>query len=187
MRFKTLVAGLFLLLLAACEKPTSPLADDWVEFIDEEDGIRVTYPPDWVLAEVNLTPNLSSPREVLSIGTFPLEPGGPGCANVPTNALTRLGPEDVFLTLQGEASRPDSDDRPVFGPGVGISIEGLEFPYCLAEEERLEIGAMQWILFSDAGRSFYLLVAIGRDASAETVEQVWMVANSLVIAAAAMP
>jgi hypothetical protein len=46
---------------------------------------------------------------------------------------------------------------------------------------------MQWILFSDAGRSFYLLVAIGRDASAETVDQVWMVANSLVITSAAVP
>jgi hypothetical protein len=187
MRLKTLVAGLLLLVLVACEKTSLPIADDWVEFIDEENGLAISYPPDWVRAETTLTPNLASPREMLSIGTFPLEPGGPGCANVPTNALTRLGPEDVFLTLQGEASRPDSDDRPVFGPGVGISIEGLEFPYCLAEEERLEIGAMQWILFSDAGRSFYLLVAIGRDASAETVEQVWMVANSLVIAAAAMP
>jgi hypothetical protein len=89
--------------------------------------------------------------------------------------------------MQGEASRPDSEDRPVFGPGVGISIESLEFPYCLAEAERLEIGAMQWIHFSDAGRSFYLLVAIGRDASAETVDQVWMVANSLVITSAAVP
>jgi hypothetical protein len=174
-------------MLAACEKTTVPLADDWVEFVDEEHGFRVTYPPDWVRAEVNLTPNLASPQEVLSIGTFPLEAGGPGCANVPTNALTRLGPEDVFLTLQGGASRPDSADRPVFGPGVGISIEGLELPYCLAEEERLEIGAMQWIHFSDAGRSFYLLVAIGRDASAETVDQVWMVANSVVIASAGDP
>jgi hypothetical protein len=128
-----------------------------------------------------------SPREVLSIGTFPLEPGGPNCAQVPTNALSALGPEDVFLTLQGGQPGPDSEVRPVFGPGVGISIEGLEFPYCLAEAERLEIGAMQWILFSDAGRSFYLLVAIGRDASAETVDQVWMVANSLVITSAAVP
>ncbi|MEX0699219.1 MAG: hypothetical protein WD354_05735 [Acidimicrobiia bacterium] len=185
MRLGPLLVGL--LLLAACEKATVPLTDDWVEFIDEEHGFRITYPPDWFRAEVNLTPNLASPQEVLSIGTFPLEPGGPGCANVPTNTLTRLGPEDAFLTMQGEASRPDSEDRPVFGPGVGISIEGLEFPYCLAEAERLEIGAMQWIHFSDAGRSFYLLVAIGRDASAETVDQVWMVANSLVIASAGDP
>ena len=66
-------------------------------------------------------------------------------------------------------------------------MEGLAFPYCLAGEERLEIGAMQWIHFSDAGRGFYLLVAIGRDASAETVDQVWMVANSVVIASAGDP
>jgi len=58
---------------------TVGLADDWVEFVDEEHGFRVTHPPDWFRAEVNLTPNLASPQEVLSIGTFPLEPGGPGC------------------------------------------------------------------------------------------------------------
>lgn len=176
-----------LLILAACQTTSTPVADDWVEFIDEENGLRISYPSDWVRAEDNLTPNLASPREVLSLGTFPLEPGGPGCANVPTNALIDLGPEDVFLTLQGRQPGPDSEDRPVFGPGVGIDMESLEFPYCLPEAERFEIGAMQWVHFSDAGRGFYLLVAIGRDTSAETVDQVWTVANSLVIASGYVP
>jgi hypothetical protein len=182
MKFRALVVGL--LVLVACQTDPLPVAEDWAEFIDEGNGIRVTYPPDWVRAEDNLTPNLASPREVLSIGTFPLEPGGPNCAQVPTNALIDLQPEDVFFTLQGGGSRPESDRRPVFGPGVGTDMENLEFPQCLPDDERLEIGAMQWVHFSDAGRGFYLLVAIGRDATAETVDQVWMVANSLVVAAA---
>jgi len=187
MRLKTLVVCVLLLVLAACDKPFSPVNDDWVELIDEEEGLSISYPTDWVRAEETLTPNLGSPREVLSIGTFPLEPGGPNCAQVPTNALIDLRPEDVFLTLQGDLSRPDSEDRPVFGPGVGLGMDHLEIPYCLPEDERLDIGEMQWVHFSDAGRGFYLLVAIGSDASAATVDQVWMVANSLAIAPAAVP
>ena len=176
-----------LLVLTACENTNVPVTDEWVEFIDEEDGIRVSYPSDWVRAEMNLTPNLVSPREVLSIGTFPLEPGGPNCAQVPTDALIDLQADDVFLTLQGGGSSPGSDRRPVFGPGVGTDMENLEFPHCLSDDERFEIGAMQWVHFSDAGRGFSLLVAIGRDASAEIVDQVWMVANILEIASVVVP
>jgi len=179
MRLRALAVGL--LVLVACETSPSAGAVDWVEFIDDENRFRVSHPSGWIRAETNLSPFLESPEEVLSIGTFPLEAGGPNCAQVPTNALTDLGPEDVFVTLQGGVSKRDSQDRPVFGPGVGVGMANLEIPYCLADAERLEIRAMEWIPFSDAGRGFYLLVAIGRDANAETVEQLWMVANSLVI------
>ncbi len=55
----------------------------------EIDGFNMvlTYPGDWYLAEQSLTPNLSSPTEVFSLGSFPLRPGGPNCAQIPSQAL----------------------------------------------------------------------------------------------------
>ena len=166
--------------LVACQAGPASVPDDWVEFIDEEKGLEVSYPSGWVRADVNLTPNLMGPRELLSIGTFPLQPGGPACAQIPTNALIELGPEDTFLTLQGGLSQSPADHRPVFGPRVGIGMSELVFPDCLPEDQRSDIGRMQWIQFSDAGRGFYLLVAIGSEANSDVQGSVWAAANSLV-------
>jgi hypothetical protein len=40
------------------------------------DGIRYTIPAGWHAATTSLTPNLTNPREVLSVGTGALPAGG---------------------------------------------------------------------------------------------------------------
>lgn len=174
-------ARILILALVACTPAPQPVPDHWVTFVDEENRIEVSHPPDWVRAHENLTPNLLDPREVLSIGSFRLRPSGPGCAQIPTHALIDMTPEDAFLTLQGGLSQPPADDRTVFGSLSGVGMGQLEFPLCLPEGERSDIGEMRWIQFSDSERGFYLLVAIGSEASPETRDQIWDVANSLVI------
>ena len=142
----------------------------------------LTHPADWYLAEESLTPNLGDPREVFSLGTFPLRSGGPNCDQVPSQALHDLGVTDVFVTLQerrgadplGFDQRPDN-----FGPLPGST--DTEFYDCLEPEERADIGTMHWIWFTDQERYFHVLVANGRDAAPESVSAIWSTLDQLVI------
>ena len=171
------VAALVLgLVLAAC---TGSITET-VELPDF--GIALSHPSDWYLAEVNLTPNLSQPREVFSLGSFPLNPGGPNCAQIPSQALHDLEATDVFVTVQERSGADPSgfDPRPDrFGPTPG-STDNV-FYECLEPEERNDVGTIHWIWFTDENRYFHVLVGIGRDASAESVSAVWNVLDELII------
>ncbi len=70
-------------------------------FRDERAGFSVAFPSTWRRATTSLTPALSGPTEILSVGTGTLRPGDASrCAQFPTHALQRLGRRDVFLTVQ---------------------------------------------------------------------------------------
>jgi hypothetical protein len=156
---------------------------------DEERGYEVTYPADWIVADENLTPWLSSPGEILSLGTFPLrvsEDPEDGLriwdAPVAPAALADMTSDDVFVSLQETslAGFGDRDRRPgTFGPrGCDVSILG-----CTPQEDPFEVAFDSWwIPFSDAGRAFYLAIAIGDDVTPELREQAWAVADSLAFA-----
>lgn len=132
-------------------------------------NVALTYPDDWHLANVSLTPSLASPTEVFSLGSFPLEPGGPNCAQIPSQALHDMTPTDVFVTVQERGSDLETsgfDPRPdEFGPTPG-STDNV-FYDCLDPDERADIGAIHWISFTDQSRYFHVLVAIGENASPE--------------------
>lgn len=173
-----------LLLLQACTANAEPLSGE-VEVTEiPEARMILTYPADWYLAEENLTPNLSDPREVFSLGSFQLRPGGPNCAQIPSRALHDFESTDVFVTLQersggnpsGFDSRPDN-----FGPTRG-STDNV-FYECLEPEERSDIRTMHWIWFTDQDRYFHVLVVPGRDAAADDVSAVWSTLDQLVIEA----
>jgi len=146
---------------------------------DEEHGFTVTYPNDgWQVAAKNLTPWLTSPQEILSVGTFDMpvsqdpEDGlRPFDAPAAPAALQALGPSDAFVTVQ-ESGPVESDDRPT------------AFESCADGERCGPTGSTDnfswwWIPFRDAGRGLYLLAAIGNDASPEVVDQAWAMADSL--------
>ncbi|MCI0426338.1 MAG: hypothetical protein L0Z47_10935 [Actinobacteria bacterium] len=146
-------------------------------------NIVLTYPADWYLAEEDLTPAVSNPREVFSLGSFPLRPGGPNCAQVPTHALHDLGPTDVFLTVQergGDATPSGWESRPDnFGPTPGSTDN--EIYDCVDPGERNDVRAIHWMSFTDQDRYFYGRVALGRDADPDDVAAVWGVLDRLVI------
>lgn len=148
-----------------------------------ESNMVLTYPAGWHMAEENLTPNLANPREVFSLGSFPLKPGGPNCAQIPSQALHDLEATDVFVTLQERGSdafpsgfepRPDN-----FGPTSG-STDNV-FHDCLELEERDDVGTIHWIWFTDQDRYFHVLVALGHDAAPEDVSAVWNILDQLAI------
>lgn len=156
---------------------------------DEKDNYVVTYPTDWIVAGENLTPQLSEPVEILSLGTFPLRTGrdiDDGLrvfdAPVAPKALEDMTSTDAFLSLQetgagvgGFDARPDH-----FGPlGCDESIYGCRPPEELSETSLDAPFRAWWIPFEDAGRGFYLFVAIGYEATPQLRDQAWAVADSL--------
>ena len=85
-------------------------------------GVAMELEPGWRIATESLTPDLLSPKERLSIGTFAMEPGG-RCAHMPSRAYSAMGPSDAMITLMERGSdrvgyppRPryfDLDPKPV--------------------------------------------------------------------------
>ena len=145
-----------------------------------ESAMVVTLPSEWHLADVSLTPNLGSPVEVLSVGSFPLNPGGPNCAQIPSQALHDMEPTDVFVTVQETGPGAGSEPRPdTFGPTSGSG--GNVFLGCVGPEEQDDIGELHWLSFTDQGRYFYVAVAIGKGATSDDVSAIWSVLDDLVI------
>jgi hypothetical protein len=140
-------------------------------------GLTVQLPDGWQHAEGRLT-RLEDPREVLSVGTFPLHYRQVGCYQLPTSALEDLGPGDALVTLlergaDAHSSWPDFPPRPAhFGPLPDDRSEARE----CAPSGRF---SDHWLRFTAAGRHFHLLVAFGPEASAATREQAWSLLDGL--------
>jgi hypothetical protein len=157
---------------------------------DEARGYAITYPDGWTVADENLTPWLSSPSETLSLGTFQLrvsEHPDDGFrlfdAPVAPAALRDMRSDDAFISLQESTAvfAGSTEHRPDhFGPlGCDESIYGCHPSAELPEAWRNAPFRAWWIPFKDAGRAFYLFVAIGTEATPELRRQAWAVADSL--------
>jgi hypothetical protein len=152
----------------------------WTTYRDGTDRFEITYPDDWSRAETSLTPDLSDPHEILSIGTYPLRAGGKACidAYLPGDALMDLGTGDAFITIQESSSAEGFPSRPSsFGPDFArLTVDGL--PACDGYQALPLRG--WWFAFSEEGRGFYAFVALGPGVSHD--EQVlriaWHILNS---------
>jgi hypothetical protein len=75
----------------------------WITYRDAQHGLSLTLPPGWHRARRSLTPTLSEPREILSVGSYRLRYnrrsrcGVPGC---PLPALDGFGRGDVLISIQ---------------------------------------------------------------------------------------
>ncbi len=151
-----------------------------VEYSDPDDGYTITYPAGWYLADEKLTPILTSPAEILALGTYVLRPGGTNCAHVPENAIEDLFPQDALIWLAedspGKAFERGFEPRPETFATEKPNQE-VEARYCLSDPEKRY--TQWWIPFADAGRAFYLYVAMGPDVSPEVRDQVWAAVDSL--------
>jgi hypothetical protein len=135
----------------------------------------VDYPSDWYRAHKRLTPHLLDPLEVLAVATYPLRSGGDRCAHQPVNALEDLGPSDAFIALY-ERADPELARYPKRPGRLSGLLEGIADSgrFCVPDSDRLDT----WVPFSDGDRAFYLLVAVGRAAAAETRSQVEAILDS---------
>jgi hypothetical protein len=121
--------------------------------------------PGWERSEARLVP-LLSPREVLSVGTFRMPPGGGGnCGREPVVAIRRMRPGDALVSIQEYAVT--SPMRPLatgsFPPkSEQLGLDGLRFGRvaAVAKDPGDRGVAATWatIPFSESGRAFDALV-----------------------------
>jgi hypothetical protein len=146
----------------------------WITYRDAQHGLSLTLPPGWHRARRSLTPTLSEPREILSVGSYRLRYnrrsrcGVPGC---PLPALDGFGRGDVLISIQERRNvrRPVeagfSPRRRPFAP------EPMRLHYPPGARWRCArrvLGQTTWTPFTDNGRAFYAFVAVGRAATSAT-------------------
>lgn len=160
--------------LAPAQTTTQPPA--WTTYYDQEGRFSIRHPAAWERSIQSLTPMLTDPREIVSLATYHMRPGGELCEHLPANALEDLGAEDAFLSIQ---ERPDPHlavypPRPIqFDLGEpNKQFEGVD---CVREPGDL---LQWWLPFRDGSRAFYALVALGTSASEETRQQLLETLNS---------
>ncbi|MGZ5290376.1 MAG: hypothetical protein ACXWE5_12925, partial [Actinomycetota bacterium] len=156
-------------------------------YLDGQDGFSMSYPAGWTVAEENLTPELVDPREIVSVGTYTLRPGGEGVgidAYLPGRAFADLGPADALITVQEYEPRPGVFGTPrpsTFDPATACG----EGNAACREGTSLGLDGVRawWIPFSEpsSGRAFYAFVAMGEDAYRDPGRSgaVWAVLDSL--------
>jgi hypothetical protein len=140
-------------------------------------GYSLSLPDGWRTAREPVS-HIGEPREILSVGTFPLRHKPTDCDAFAGSARHDLGPRDAFLTVLERGHDDDSQWRD-FPPRPAHFKRAVE-----AERAEPACGdqvgtSIYWRNFADAGRHFHLLVAIGRDARLDTRKEAWGIADSL--------
>jgi hypothetical protein len=144
---------------------------NFVIYRSQDPTFSIRYPRSWYRARSSLTPNLSSPHELFSIGTRPLNYRGTDCAHLPKSALQDLTATDSFISVE-ESGGPGFPARPADFRTSARPVGGFE---CVARRAPLDV---YWLNFRDSGRQFYALIAIGKRASEAVKSQTWAALNS---------
>jgi hypothetical protein len=162
---------------------TLPPAADVIQFVSDEHGFEITYPADWYRADEILAPALTSPpqqlEEVLSLGTFPLRPGGVECPHVPVNALLDLGSDDVLVSIilgnQGTGDRwPTAFGAASFLPTPAAGDAPIDAQTCSGRSDLdYHVG-----VFALDGRQVQIFVAFGAGVDDTTRAQTWGILDS---------
>jgi hypothetical protein len=152
----------------------------WTTYADVRRGLSVDLPPGWHRARKSLTPDLADPREILSVGSYPLRYDADARCHLPScplPAIDDFGPADVLVSIQ---ERGASDRARSLGTSRRRMVAGfprrprpfeldpLDIRYPPGKGSRcvrLRIGEASFTPFRDAGRAFYAFVAVGRSAS----------------------
>ena len=144
-----------------------------LDLVSRDPKFSIRYTSDWFRAEESLTPDLGDPKELVSLGTFPLEYRESDCAHLPGSAFEDMGLTDAFVTIQERQGGDLSDYQPRPLDLQRTFLQPSEGFECAPSDVRV-----YWMPFRDDSRAFYGLVAFGLGASAKTQEAAWAVMNS---------
>jgi hypothetical protein len=167
MRRGATAAGLAILALAAglLGAVVSGSGSSLRAFSSERYSFEGRLPPGWQRSDARLVP-LIMPREVLSVGTFPMPVGGGGnCGREPIAAIRRMRSGDALISIQEYVvtprmrSRTGTESGP---PSLREGVDGLSLRrQARVAGERSRADAMLWsstVWFEDHGRWFDALV-----------------------------
>jgi hypothetical protein len=73
--------------------------------------VQIQLEAGWQVAKQSLTPKLINPTELLTVGTFPMKPGGI-CAQLPSRAFEAIGENDAVITFRSEVIVPSEHRSP---------------------------------------------------------------------------
>src|SRR5579863_10258555 len=102
----------------------------WTTFQNVRYHYHVTYPSNWHRASRSLTPHLSDPHEILTVGTGRLPVGGPRCAQVPVSALEAVGPTGALVSIQERSPATADGGFPPRPARFGFRPEPTEISAC---------------------------------------------------------
>jgi hypothetical protein len=150
--------------MAGCGKSADAARDsvDWATYEDPRWGYSVDIPAGWHRAESRLTA-LTDPVEILVVATYRPRQGSEACGPMEFGGFDA---DEVLVTilergLDPGSQWPDFPPRPAhFAFETGMTSE---FTECLRTTQRIPLKD-HWFRFTDAGRHFHVLVAIGADA-----------------------
>jgi hypothetical protein len=173
-----LAAAVLVVIPAGCgTEPADSTPADLNVYESAEWGYAVTIPPGWQRAE-NPLATMTDPVEVLVAATYRPSPGSQGCGPV---ALAGFDSDEALVTILERGLAPasywsDFPPRP-----AQFEFEGemsSEFTNCLRERHGIPLKD-HWFRFTDAGRHFHVLVAIGADAPPEAEREAYGLLDSL--------
>ena len=174
---RTIMRGALCLLLvgaSSCgaDEPAATQDAEWVRYDNARYGYSVRFPSGLHRAIEPVSPALTSPREILTVGSLPLHYRATNCEAWAGAAQQDLGPSDVFVTV-----------REI---GMGSSDDGAPRPAHFARSAQFERSdcpgsnaLVQNFRFNDAGRSFDVLIAAGPRATERTRDDVYGILDSL--------
>jgi hypothetical protein len=136
--------------------------DGWSRYEDGRWGFAVSIPPGWHRATRSLTA-LMDPVEILVAATYLPQPGDLDCGPL---ALAGFDSDEAMVAILERGLDPGADwsdfpPRPGhfhFEPGMGS-----EFTDCLGQSRGVTLKD-HWFRFTDGGRHFHVLVAVGQSA-----------------------
>jgi len=131
-------------------------------FHDRSRRFRVEIPAGWDRARGVVIPEVTNPREIFVVSTFPLDGLGEPCGLFYDHVIDRMGPREGLVAVQERLGHAVAGP-PVFPPRPAhfrLPFRRPEPRGCGHKRERRPVRDW-WIPFRSAGRDFYAQVAIG--------------------------
>jgi hypothetical protein len=140
-------------------------------------GYSVRIPPGWHWAERPLTA-LTDPVETLMVATYRPRSGSDRCGPL---AFGGFEANQALVTVLERGLDPGSDWRDFPARPAHFAYQAgqsSEFTECLRTTEGIRLKD-HWFRFTDAGRHFHVLVAIGADAPSSAEAEAYGLLDSL--------
>ena len=156
---------------------TDPASAEPVRYESREHGFSVVIPPGWHRAERPITV-LTEPVERLVAATYAPREGDEDCGPL---AFAGFDADEALVVVLERGRDPESDwrdfpERPArfrYEPGMTS-----EFSACLRTRRNIPLRD-HWFRFTDAGRHFHVLVAIGDSADPGRAREAYRMLDSL--------